>query len=285
MRKHARSKCLNFYYVLTMCGLLQLNHITAISQYKRQAEKRFVCRFSFRLYLKLKFRGDSKEMKRLFFVGLFVLILEFGAFAQKNDFDAGLMSAKSGDFQTALQHFQKAIDKNLSAKKLAQIHYNIGVCFYRLNHFERAVTEFEQAVRLNPNYEKAFYALGMAEKDLRNFAEAEKAFRQALKLSNRGETWFDLAVVFFELKNYDESAESFRNAIKFGSESVGASHNNLGVIYALRGDFWQAEKELEIAEKLNFAEAETNLDCLRRAMISNDMTLIAKLILKEKIIN
>lgn len=221
-------------------------------------------------------------MKRLFFVGLFVLILEFGAFAQSSAFYLGMNFAKSGDFQTALQYFQKAVDKNLSAKKLAQIHYNIGVCFYRLNQFDKAVTEFERAVEFNPNYEKAFYALGMAMSDLKKFDEAEKAFRQSLKLSNNGETWFDLAIVLFEMKKFDESAESFQNAIRFGSESIGASHNNLGVVYALKGDFLKAENELLLARKLNFTEAETNLECLRRAMISNDKTLIAKLILKEK---
>lgn len=221
-------------------------------------------------------------MKRLFFAGLFVLILQFAAFAQSGEFDLGISSANSGDFQTALQHFQKSLDKSISVKKSAQIHYNLGVCFYQLKQTNAAITEFEQAAQLFPQYAKAFYALGMAHTDLRNFNEAEDAFRQSLKLSNNGETWFDLALVLFELKKYDDSAQSFENAIKFGSVAVAASHNNLGVVYAMQGNLHSAKKELEISEKLNFIEAANNLNIVRNALATNDKTLIAKLILKGK---
>jgi Flp pilus assembly protein TadD len=151
-----------------------------------------------------------------------------------------------------------------------------------LKQADKAVMEFEKAVQNYPKYGKAFYALGMAQVDLKNWREAETAFRQSLKISNHGETWFDLALVLLELKKYDESAESFRKAISFGSEAIGASHNNLGVIYALNGDFGTAESELQTAAKLNFAEAKNNLQILRKAMILNEKTLLAKLILKEK---
>ncbi|NJM52916.1 MAG: tetratricopeptide repeat protein [Blastocatellia bacterium] len=221
-------------------------------------------------------------MKKLFFVSLFVFVLQFGASAQNSEFNVRMKLANSGDFQSALVRFRNSFTRNLSAKKTAQIHYNIGVCLYRLNQADKAIAEFEQAIKLNPNYGKAFYALGMAFSDSKNFDEAEKAFRSSLKLSNNGETWFDLAIVFFELKKFDESAESFQNAIKFGSESIGASHNNLGVVYALKGNFELAEKQLIVAETLKFEEAKNNLQILRKAMITNNISLIAKLILKEK---
>lgn len=220
-------------------------------------------------------------MKRLFFVSLFVIVLQFGAFAQISEFDSGMKSAKNGDFQIALSHFQNSINQKLSAKKLSQIHYNLGVCLYQLKQSEKAVAEFEQAINLNPNYEKAFYALGMAKTELKIWNEAETAFRQSLKLSNNGETWFDLALVLFELRKYDESAESFQNAVKFGSQAIAASHNNLGVIYALKGDLTLAKNELETAGKLNFEEAVKNLEILRQAIKTDDKTLISKLILKE----
>ncbi len=79
-------------------------------------------------------------MKRLIFVSLFVLILQFGAFAQATEFDSGMKSAKIGDFQKAVVHFQNSLDKNLSDKKLAQIYYNIGVCFYQLKQTNEAVS-------------------------------------------------------------------------------------------------------------------------------------------------
>lgn len=220
-------------------------------------------------------------MKKLFFVSIFVLLLQIGAFAQKSEFEKGLSFARKGDFQTALPHFQNSFDKKLSAKQFAQIHYNIGVCFYRLNQVKSAITEFKQAISFNPNYERAFYSLGMANKDFKNFNESEMAFRLALKLSNNGETWFDLGLVLFELKKYDEAFSAFQNAEKFGSVAAAESHNNLGVIYALKGDWYLAEKEIKLSKNLGFVEAENNLKILQNAMISNDRSLIGKLILKE----
>lgn len=220
-------------------------------------------------------------MKNLFLVSIFVLLLQFGVSAQNNEFEKGLYLARNGDFQNALPHFQNSFDKKLFAKKLAQIHYNIGVCLYRLNQPNSAITEFKQAISLNPNYEKAFYAIGMAFSDLSQFKDAETAFRAALKFSINGETWFDLGLVLSEQKKYDEAFSAFQNALKFGSVAASASHNNLGVIYALRGEFDLAEKEIEISKDLGFSEAENNLKIIQNAIISNDTNLIGKLISKE----
>lgn len=221
-------------------------------------------------------------MKRLIFTILFVLILQAGAFAQGLEFKLGLELARNGDFQNALQHFQKSVQANLSRQKLSQIYYNIGVCHYQLKQADTAVIEFEKATALNPNYEKAFYALGMAHSDLRNLEQSANAFRQAIKLSKgrNGEVWFDLAFVYVSQNKYDEAFQSFQKAIEFGSQSVGASHNNLGVIYAIKGNLEMANKEIEKAKNLGFSEAENNLEILRKAMNSNDTSLIAALIKK-----
>ncbi len=223
-------------------------------------------------------------MKRLILVSLFVLILQIGTFAQSYEFGLGINLARSGNFQTALLYFQKSIDENLSARKLARIHYNIGVCFYQLKQAKQAVATFGEAIRLDPNYEKAFYALGMGQIDLKNWNEAETAFRQSLKLADgrNGEAWFDLALVLYESQKIDQTIESLNNAIKYRNNAIGASHNNLGVVLTLKGDFSAALREFERALKLNFAEAENNLRILRKAIITNDQSLIAKLTFKEK---
>lgn len=153
---------------------------------------------------------------------------------------------------------------------------------YQLKQIDSSIGQFQQAVRLNLHYEKAFYALGMAYNDLKDFNHAETAFRHALKLSNSGETWFDLGLVLSAQKKYDEAFMSFQNSIKFGSIAASASHNNLGVIYAIKGEFILAKKEIELSKKLGFEEAENNLLILGKILISNDKSLVGKLILKEK---
>jgi tetratricopeptide (TPR) repeat protein len=214
-------------------------------------------------------------MRKLLLVTLFTALFQFGAIAQSVEFQQGISSANSGDFQAALVHFQQ------SEAKSAQIHYNIGACFYRLNQPNKAVIEFQKAIELAPNSGRLFYALGMTFVDLKNFSEAESAFLKAIRLDEKnGETWFDLALVFYEQKKFDESIVAFRNAIKFKSVAKSVSYNNIGVIHSLQGDNESAIKQIEIALKLNVPEAKTNLEILRN--IANEPKLTAKLIILEK---
>jgi Flp pilus assembly protein TadD len=222
-------------------------------------------------------------MRKLFFVSLITVILQFSVFAQTDEFQKGLDFAKKNDFQNALVKFQNSFSKNLSDKKIAQVHYNIGVCFYRLNQMNQAVTEFDKVINLNPNNEKVYYALAMTQVDLKNFDQAETNFLKAIKLDEtNGEIWFDLALVLYQKQKFDESIVAFQNSIKYKSVAKSTSYNNLGVIYALQGDFESAKKQLEIAVKKNVPEAQTNLEILKQVSANEDKNLVAKLIIRGK---
>ena len=186
-------------------------------------------------------------MRKLFLTGLSVLFLTFGAFAQTTEFDSGTKSANNGDFKTALVHYQRAsANLQLSTKQSAQIHYNIGVCFYRLNQPNDAIAEFEQAIKLLPDYEKPHYALAMALVDLKEFEKAKSEFFKAIYLNEtNGETWFDLALVLIQVQKFDEAAIAFRNAVKFKSIAKNEAIANLEIL---------SRKETKSTAELTFKE-------------------------------
>jgi tetratricopeptide (TPR) repeat protein len=170
-------------------------------------------------------------MKKLFLTVLFTVILQIGVFAQADEFQKGINLAKSDDFQNALVKFQTSLKPDLSDKKLSQIHYNIGVCFYRLNQANKAVASFEKSVELFPNYEKAYYGLAMAQVDLKDFVNAEANFLKAINLNKtNGETWFDLALVLREQEKFPQAINAFKNAVKFNSISESTAKNNLELL-------------------------------------------------------
>jgi tetratricopeptide (TPR) repeat protein len=170
-------------------------------------------------------------MRRLFLVCLLTAILQFSVFAQSDEFQKGISFANKGDFQSALVNFQNSFKTNISDKKLAQIHYNIGVCLYRLNQTNKAVISFEQAVELFPKYEKAYYGLAMAQVDLKDFSSAESSFLKAINLNKtNGETWFDLALVLCEQEKFTEAVSAFQNAVKFNSVAESTAKYNLEIL-------------------------------------------------------
>ena len=212
-------------------------------------------------------------MKRIFlsiFVILTISVLSASAqsFTTQRMFEKAVSMAGDGKFETALSVFKDSLalakiddaDSNFQAK----IHFNIGVCLYRLKQNEKAVGELEEAIRLaKRDYEKAFYALGMAQAELKNWPKAEEAFRGALRLNERnGEVWFDLAFVYLAQKDYEAARAAFQKSVRYKSVAAPVGHNNLGVIFALSGDLEAAVREFETALKTSngkFTTAERNL--------------------------
>ena len=93
-------------------------------------------------------------MKRIIF-SIFVILsaMVFSVSAQtaaQKAFGKGMISANDGKFETALSEFQTSLayEKNSAANDefLAKIHFNIGVCFYKLKRSAEAAQEYEFAV-------------------------------------------------------------------------------------------------------------------------------------------
>ena len=205
---------------------------------------------------------------------IIIFLVLFGTIAEaqtvRQSFNRGTQAAKNGNYVQALENYQKSlvkIDAGNSAAFLTKIHYNIGVCLFQLKRNAEAVIALEKAVTASGgNYEKAFYALGAAHKELNNRAAAKKAFGAAITLGSR-EAWFDLGLILIEENDYQSAAAAFRAAINNNSVAIAASHNNLGVILAIDRNFAAAEKEFETALRESngeFIEAKNNLEFCRR---------------------
>lgn len=219
---------------------------------------------------------------------LILLFLSFGTYGQTRDtqrnFETATIAARNGDHVNAINGFRKAlaqaqIDRE-SDEVLSRIYFNIGVCLFQLGHPAEAVIEFHAAIRLDPRYERAYYSLGMAELEVSNLTGAEDALQQALRLNNRNaEAWFDLAFVHIAKKDYDSAMSAFENAVKYRTIDAAISHNNIGVIAAMRGKIDEAERAFELALKASegrLNEAAANLAACR-AMRGERAQLVAQL--------
>lgn len=208
-------------------------------------------------------------LRALFFV-LIALSLPTAAQtpATRKSFAEGIQNAQGGNFENAAVKFRLAImtaeNENAPDDFLARVRFNLGVCLYRLKQADKSIAEFTEAIRLSRRtYQRAFYALGMAESELKNFERAETAFRDALRLDETdGEAWFDLGLLYLQKRDFASAEKAFFKAVRFRSANVSDAHNNLGVIFAVRGEFNAAEREFERA--LNIAdnqspEARSNL--------------------------
>ena len=222
------------------------------------------------------------------FIIVFASIINVAAQVQaaKQAFDKGTQAAQLKDYERAIEQYRKAIvfsqDETANDEFLARIHFNKGVCLYHLKRFDEAVSEFTKSIKLSKeNYQKAFYALGMAHNELKDWKAAIAAFREALNLKkDDGEAWFDLALALLETKDFEAAEKAFENAIKYKSVAYADAHNNIGVILALKGDIDSAENKFKTAlQESNgkSVEAQNNLKFCESYKQSFNQTLLAQL--------
>jgi tetratricopeptide (TPR) repeat protein len=203
---------------------------------------------------------------------IFIIALAISASAQngqiENLFENGTRFAESGNFAKALEDFRAAskLSENAGTSNdfRAKIHFNIGVCLFRLDNSAEAVEEFERAIKTSEGvYQKAFYALGMAQTRLKNWRKAAEALQEAVRLEKTdGEAWFDLGLVLVEEKDFEAAQAAFENSIRYKTVAAADAHNNVGVILALKGDFDSAEKRFKLALRKSSGksvEAQNNL--------------------------
>lgn len=83
-------------------------------------------------------------MKKLFYI--FVLLTQF-CWAQ-DAFEKGNNLYQKGQYQEAISVYEGILK---SGQESAEVYFNLGNCFYKLNKVAPAVYNFEKALKLNPN--------------------------------------------------------------------------------------------------------------------------------------
>ncbi len=74
-------------------------------------------------------------------------------------FISGVGKLASGDYQGAINDFNKAIEIN---PKDADAYYNRGFAKAKLGDYRKAIEDFNKAIEINPNYAMAYHNRGFA---------------------------------------------------------------------------------------------------------------------------
>jgi lipoprotein NlpI len=86
-----------------------------------------------------------------------------GAAAHAQDSDVDRCSALTGKPDLAIQHCTRAIDSGrLSGDTLAKMHYNRGIEWAAKGDYDRAIADYDAALRASPKFADAYYNRGNA---------------------------------------------------------------------------------------------------------------------------
>ena len=121
---------------------------------------------------------------------------------------------------------------------------------------EAAVREFRELTTREPTNAEAFYNLGTALKQQDNFADAEQALRQSIRLrTDLPESHFTLGVVLWQTRHLEDAAASFREALA-ERPAYAEAHYMLGTVLRQLGQTDEAFAEFQRTLELDSDSAE-----------------------------
>ncbi len=95
-------------------------------------------------------------------------------------FHRGINLHTSGDIKGAIEEYNQALKL---LPDFAEVYYKRGISRYKLGDLKGAILDYNQAIRLNPNYAGVYNHRGFTRHDLGDFPGAIRDFNQALKLN------------------------------------------------------------------------------------------------------
>jgi Flp pilus assembly protein TadD len=122
---------------------------------------------------------------------------------------------------------------------------------HNLGHYAEAEAAYRQAIRLDPDNPQAHVGLGSVLHDVERHAEAEAAYREAIRLDPRDADAYDnLGNLLSDVQRYTEAATAYREAIRLAPGNSGA-YNNLGILLEAAERYEEAEDAYREAIRLD----------------------------------
>jgi tetratricopeptide (TPR) repeat protein len=149
-----------------------------------------------------------------------------------------------GEAYDKLKQYDKAIMEFEVAVKLNPTYYfglsNLGNIYGKLKQYPKAIEYFKKALQANPNYAPAHYNLAKALHLVKKPQEAIEHYRKAVKFNpNFEEAFYNLASLALQLGRVDEAVENF-NTFLYMQPRHAMAHFQLGNAFSMRGRFEEA---------------------------------------------
>ncbi|MCA1619033.1 MAG: tetratricopeptide repeat protein [Acidobacteria bacterium] len=158
-------------------------------------------------------------------------------------------AARKGDTARAESLLDEAIAQH---PQFGLAQNELGLVHMRAGRLDKALEAYAAAAKALPDDASVQLNYGTALTQKKDFAEAEKRLRRALKkLDKSAAGHMYLGVALIGLKNIDEAERELQQAAKLGGDQMGAAHKYLGGIYWARRDYKKAADELETYLKLS----------------------------------
>ena len=146
---------------------------------------------------------------------------------------------------------EKYFDKLLNVQKKPEIFFIQANIHKQLKKYDTAITYFEEAIQLNPNFSEAYNNLGNIKKRIGKIEEAISCFKKAIELKeNNILAYFNLANTYRENRYFNELIETYEKILSFNPNDIKTLYN-LGSAYLFLGEISKGKNFFEKIIKIN----------------------------------
>ena len=164
---------------------------------------------------------------------------------------------KFSDPKKAIEYLNEAIRLK---PDYARAYVGRGIAYVSLGQRQRAIKDFNKAIGLQPDYALSYYNRGVAYKDLGQYERAIEDFNNALRLKpDYANVYHYRGVAYARLGQNQRAIEDYNEALRLKPDYPKA-YNNLGVAYYGLGQYERAIEDFNeaILLKPDYAEAYDN---------------------------
>lgn len=146
------------------------------------------------------------------------------------------------NYPASLNDYTRAIKLRPS---IADNYFYRGLCYLNQDDMELARSDFEQALRLNPNMSGAYGELAYIYAKSDPLKAIEYADR-AIEFNERNwRAWYSRGLALYNMHNYEEALANAQEALNWG---CGDAYQLIGDCYGMLGNQAEAEKYWELAK-------------------------------------
>jgi tetratricopeptide (TPR) repeat protein len=139
-------------------------------------------------------------------------------YSEAHDF-LGVIYRDTGRLDLAIGSHEKALSNELYLYP-ESAHFNLGVVYLRRKEYRKAVDQFEEAIRLVPDYVEAYVNLGRTYEGLNMYRQARRSYEKAVELvPNSPQTNFYLGKLLVITGEKRAAAESFKEVVRLAPDS------------------------------------------------------------------
>jgi arylsulfatase A-like enzyme/Flp pilus assembly protein TadD len=159
-----------------------------------------------------------------------------------------IAESQHGQYQSSTEKLTATLK---TERNSVPVHYLLGLNYYRLGEYPKAVAELQRVLELSPGYELATFQLGLAYARNGDFDQAIQMLKRALELDGTNfSAAFNLGAAYLKKQMIPEAAAAFRQSATIYPEYA-AAHRALGELLLYQDRTEEALVELRRATELD----------------------------------